>query len=116
LGSGQLGTYLIRGSFSQLWGLNETNFQQTTSLGNVIDSIEIQKGHVWLQGKLDVRAVGDKQGYFSYILDGKHYHPFGESFTMRSEWQFFMGERWGIFNYATKSLGGSIHVSSFTQE
>jgi beta-xylosidase len=96
--------------------LNETNFQQTSSLGNVTDSLKISETKIWLRGSLDARAVGDKQGYFSYSFDGTHYHPFGGNFTMRSEWNFFMGERWGIFNYATKQLGGSIHVSSFTQE
>ncbi|KAJ5811306.1 Arabinanase/levansucrase/invertase [Penicillium riverlandense] len=95
--------------------LNETNFQQTSSLGNITDKIEIRRGQVWLRGTLDARTDGDLQGYFSYSQDGYHFHPFGGNFSMRSEWEFFQGERWGIFNYATKQLGGSIHVSSFTQ-
>ncbi|KAH8804595.1 glycosyl hydrolase family 43 protein [Xylogone sp. PMI_703] len=96
--------------------LNESNFQQTSSLGAFTDSISISKGRVWLRGSLDVRVNGDQQGYFSYSLNGRHYRQFGGNFTMRSEWNFFQGERWGIFNYATKQLGGSIHGSSFTQE
>lgn len=96
--------------------LNESNFQQTSSLGSFTDSVEIKRGPVWLRGALDVRPSGDNQGFFSYSLDGKHYAPFGGNFTMRNEWNFFQGERWGIFNYATKSLGGSVHISSFTQE
>ena len=32
---------------------------------------------------------------------------------MNNAWQFFMGYRFGIFNYATQSLGGSVGVASF---
>jgi hypothetical protein len=32
---------------------------------------------------------------------------------MLSTWQFFMGYRYAIFNYATQALGGEVTVSSF---
>ena len=32
---------------------------------------------------------------------------------MDNSWQFFMGYRYAIFNYATQALGGSVKVSSF---
>lgn len=96
--------------------LNESNFQQTSSLGNVTATTEIRKSHIWLRGTLDARTNGDLQGFFSYSLDGHHFQLLGGNFSIRSEWEFFQGERWGIFNYATKQLGGSIHVYSFTQE
>jgi hypothetical protein len=35
---------------------------------------------------------------------------------MNSDWQFFMGYRYGIFEYATKALGGSVRIVSFTSE
>jgi hypothetical protein len=28
-------------------------------------------------------------------------------------WQFFMGHRFGIFNYATQALGGTVTVRRF---
>jgi hypothetical protein len=33
---------------------------------------------------------------------------------MNNAWQFFMGYRYGIFNYATSSLGGTVTVARFT--
>jgi beta-xylosidase len=96
--------------------LNQTSLQQTTSLGTVKESLDINKGKVWLRGALNVSPTGDQQGHFLYSLDGKKYHGFGSNFTMTTSWRFFMGERWGIFNYATKKLGGSIHIASFTQK
>lgn len=35
---------------------------------------------------------------------------------MTNAWQFFMGYRYAIFNYATLPLGGSIKVASFDLE
>jgi len=32
---------------------------------------------------------------------------------MKREWNYFLGYRFGIFNYATQSLGGAVIVNSF---
>jgi hypothetical protein len=32
---------------------------------------------------------------------------------MNNAWQFFMGYRYGIFNYSTLALGGSVKVERF---
>ncbi len=34
-------------------------------------------------------------------------------FKMTNAWQFFMGYRFGVFNYATQALGGAVKVASF---
>ncbi|MBO4275881.1 xylosidase, partial [Microbispora triticiradicis] len=49
----------------------------------------------------------------SYSTDGVNFTSFGPAFTMGNAWQFFMGYRFGIFNYATQSLGGSVTVNRF---
>jgi len=33
--------------------------------------------------------------------------------TLNNSWEFFMGYRFGIFNYATQALGGAVTVRSF---
>ena len=57
-------------------------------------------------------ACGGQASYF-YSTDGAKFTSLGGAFTMKKEWQFFLGYRYGIFNYATQALGGSIIVSSF---
>ena len=37
--------------------------------------------------------------------------PSGPAFTLNNDWQFFMGYRFGIFNYATQALGGAVTVT-----
>lgn len=35
------------------------------------------------------------------------------AFVLNNQWEFFMGYRFGIFNYATQALGGAVTVRSF---
>jgi hypothetical protein len=37
----------------------------------------------------------------------------GPAFTLNNAWQFFMGYRFAVFNYATQALGGAVTVRRF---
>jgi hypothetical protein len=63
---------------------------------------------------MDVRPNGAKSATFSYSTNGSSFTSFGSIFTLNSTWQYFTGYRYGIFNFATKALGGFIKVISFT--
>jgi hypothetical protein len=63
---------------------------------------------------MDVRPNGAKSATFSYSTNGSSFTSFGSIFTLNSPWQYFTGYRYGIFNFATKALGGFIKVISFT--
>ncbi|PPQ84245.1 hypothetical protein CVT24_012922 [Panaeolus cyanescens] len=73
-------------------------------------------GRIWLRIAADIRpgSTGSKQATFSYSTDGNSFTRVGGAFTMNTDWHFFLGYRFGIFNYATSALGGSVTVSSFT--
>ncbi|KAK2748221.1 hypothetical protein FQN55_004497 [Onygenales sp. PD_40] len=86
----------------------------TTSKGEVVARADITTEQVWLRASLDARAGGTKEASFSYSTDGVEFITLGEPYIMWTNWAYFMGYRFGIFNYATKELGGSVHVSSFT--
>jgi beta-xylosidase len=52
---------------------------------------------------------------FSYSRDGKKWVEIGRPIKMVFDYtRFFMGSRFGIFNYATKTLGGYVDVEDFT--
>ncbi|KAF3035826.1 hypothetical protein E8E12_006331 [Didymella heteroderae] len=53
---------------------------------------------------------------FWYSLDGKSFTQLGKPFPMSNTWQFFTGYRFGVFNFATKALGGQMTVKSFDVE
>jgi beta-xylosidase len=53
---------------------------------------------------------------FWYSMDGGEFKQLGPAFNMSNTWQFFTGYRFGVFNFATKELGGELLVKSFEIE
>jgi beta-xylosidase len=85
----------------------------TTSNGTVMATAKLTTTTLWLRASLDARASGSFAANFSYSTDGSKFVQLGGPYTMWTNWAYFMGYRFGIFNYATKALGGSVHISSF---
>ena len=86
----------------------------TTNTGSESASMNVSGGRIWLRVNADIHPGTGKQAKFSYSTDGVNFTSFGPAFVMDNSWQFFMGYRYAIFNYATASLGGSVKVASFT--
>ncbi|WP_328855533.1 family 43 glycosylhydrolase [Microbispora hainanensis] len=86
---------------------------QTTSTGTEVASTPVSGGRIWLRVNADIRPGSGRQARFSYSTDGVNFTSFGPAFTMGNAWQFFMGYRFAIFNYATQSLGGAVTVNRF---
>ena len=69
--------------------------------------------------KIYLRAIvnfGTNKANFYYSVDNKTWTKFGNEMTMRYILSIFVGNRFGIFNYATKQLGGYIDVDWFSTE
>ncbi|MBF9133769.1 family 43 glycosylhydrolase [Plantactinospora sp. S1510] len=86
---------------------------QTTGTGSEQAGAAVSGGRIWLRVNADVRPGSGRQARFSYSTDGVNFTNLGPGFTLNNAWQFFMGYRFGIFNYATAALGGSVTVSRF---
>ncbi|OTA82493.1 glycoside hydrolase family 43 protein [Hypoxylon sp. CO27-5] len=89
---------------------------RTTNTGRTAATADIPKGTVYLRCTVDINPGSGRTGTFSYSTDGSNFTALGTAFTLTTDWHYFIGYRWGIFNYATKALGGSVTVSSFTQD
>jgi hypothetical protein len=87
---------------------------KTVDTGTEIASVPISRGKIWLRVSADIRPGTKRTGNFSYSIDGETFTPIGAPLVMNNDWMFFMGYRYGIFNYATQSLGGVVTVESFT--
>ncbi|MEV4490091.1 RICIN domain-containing protein [Micromonospora coxensis] len=85
----------------------------TTGTGTEIASAPVSGGRIWLRANADIRPGTGRQARFSYSTDGITFTPLGNALTLNNAWQFFMGYRFGIFNYATQSLGGAVTVRGF---
>ena len=86
----------------------------TNSYGLETASSSISGGKIWLRVDADVRTTsGGGTARFYYSTNGTQFTQLGGTFNMKREWNYFLGYRFGIFNYATQSLGGSVNISSF---
>jgi beta-xylosidase len=88
----------------------------TTSTGSTKATAAVtpNSGKLWLRSTIDIKPSGSKQATYYYSMDGSSFKQLGGAFTLTSDWRYFMGYRWGIFNYATKATGGSVQVNEFT--
>lgn len=72
---------------------------------------------LWLQVNVNVAATyvdghekEARQATFEYSFDGATYAHLGPSFTLTNSPTGFVGYRSGVFNFATKALGGQLAV------
>jgi beta-xylosidase len=85
----------------------------TVSKGTEVASSAITGTKVWLRASVDIHPGVNRNAVFSYSTDGQNFKVFGKSLVLNNNWTYFMGYRFGIFNYATTTLGGSVKVAEF---
>ncbi|HEY1093415.1 MAG TPA: glycoside hydrolase 43 family protein [Glycomyces sp.] len=97
-----------------MWdGLAMDSNWNTTSTGTQRATADLCDTKVWLRAKADIRPGSGRQAQFSYSTDGSTFVPLGPAFTLNSNWTFFMGYRFAVFNHATTALGGAVTVKRF---
>jgi len=85
----------------------------TTGTGTEQAGATVSGGKIWLRVNANIQPQGHT-ATFSYSTDGTTFRSLGPAFGLNTDWPFFMGYRFGVFNYATKGLGGSVNVNRFT--
>jgi hypothetical protein len=68
---------------------------------------------VYLRAVTDYRA---SKARFYYSTDNATYIPFGKELSMKFDLSVFTGNKFAIFNYATKALGGYVDIDWFSTE
>lgn len=75
--------------------------------------VELSKNSIYLRIDGDFNLNKDLATFY-YSLDNKNWTPIGTEFKMIFDYKkLFMGSKFAIFNYATKSLGGYVDVDFF---
>jgi len=91
-----------------------TSDWSTSGMGTEVASANLSDSKVWLRVEANVRTDnGGGNARFSYSTNGTDFTALGNTFTMTKDWQYFLGYRFAIFNYATSALGGSVKAVSF---
>ena len=90
-----------------------TNDASQTSTPVEVASLPLNQNRVYLKVYTDFRNRTDK-AYFYYSLDGNTWTAIGSTLQMAYTLPHFMGYRFGLFTYATKSTGGYADFDYFT--
>lgn len=77
-----------------------------------VQQLPLNQNKIYLKADCDFTNHTDK-GYFYYSLDGKNWTQIGNTLQMAYTLPHFMGQRFGLFNYATKTAGGSADFDFF---
>jgi beta-xylosidase len=76
------------------------------------ESIPLKQRTVYLKAECNFRDKADIANFF-YSLDGKKWIHIGSQLKMEYSMPHFMGYRFGLFNYATKTPGGYVDFDWF---
>ncbi|KAK2599767.1 hypothetical protein N8I77_011493 [Diaporthe amygdali] len=80
----------------------------------ITDSVIYLKITADITPALDADPV--RPAIFSYSTDGTTWTQLGDPYLLVNTWSYFIGYRYAAFNFATKSLGGSVTLKSFSME
>jgi len=78
--------------------------------GSLIDSTEINSSVVYLRAMAE---YGTSKAYFAYSLNNNTFTKIGNILLMQFNLSIFTGNKFCIFNYATKNTGGFVDVDWF---
>lgn len=82
-----------------------------------VAKIPVSQKVVHLRIDCDYRPINEGSrkdtAYFYYSLDGENWEPIGEPLKMFYTLPHFMGYRFGLFNFATKTAGGYVDFDYF---
>jgi beta-xylosidase len=97
-----------------------TNVDEKMIKGVALSQLYPKAKKIWLRIDADFRPVKGRNGgadcaNFYYSMDGEQWERIGtENYRLNFDWRrFFMGSKFGIFNYATKKSGGYVDVDEF---
>lgn len=80
--------------------------------GRIIAGIAINQDRVYLRVNHDFTDKKDVATFY-YSLDGKQWYQLGDELKMNFDWPDFVGQRFGLFNFATQETGGYVDFDYF---
>lgn len=81
--------------------------------GKTIDSVAVKTSVVYLRTNASNQT---RKANFEYSLDNKSFIRLGNELTMRFNLKLFTGNKFSLFNYATKKTGGYVDFDWFRVE
>jgi beta-xylosidase len=77
-----------------------------------VQRVPLHQNNIYFKIDCDFTNMKDEAKFF-YSLDGEVWKPIGSTLKMKYTIPHFMGYRFGLFNYATKNVGGYVDFDWF---
>ena len=77
-----------------------------------VQSVPLTQKTAYLKAECNFLERADIASFY-YSLDGRNWTPIGSQLKMEYSMPHFMGYRFGLFNYATKTQGGYVDFDWF---
>ena len=77
-----------------------------------VERVPLSQNTVYFKAECDFTDKTDIAHFF-YSLDGKLWTAIGSELKMQYSMPHFMGYRFGLFNYCTKTVGGFVDFDYF---
>lgn len=92
---------------------NGKSYVMMVNNGKTIDSVLIHQSTIYLE---TVASNATGKASFAYSFDNKNFTPLGDELSMRFNLKIFTGNKFCLFNYATKTTGGYADFDWFRVE
>ncbi|WP_180270824.1 family 43 glycosylhydrolase [Sporanaerobium hydrogeniformans] len=112
---GYVGVKMINGSKSIVRVNGKGAINDTKETIEEVASIPLNQNKVYFKVDFDYKNRTDK-AYFYYSLDGTNWSEIGSELQLEYTLPHFMGYRFALFNYATKTTGGYVDFDYFRIE
>jgi beta-xylosidase len=90
--------------------INGSKYITMVNNGKTIDSMVVNLSTIFLRA---VASNSSKKAFFEYSFDNEKFIPFGNELSMRFNLSVFTGNKFCLFNYATKETGGYVDFDWF---
>jgi len=90
--------------------VNSSKFIIMVNNGKTMDSIVIDKSTVYFRTKASNES---KKASFEYSVDNRTFKQLGDELLMKFNLKIFTGNKFCLFNYATKTTGGYVDFDWF---
>lgn len=89
---------------------NGKNFVVMVNNGSTVKSVATDSTIIYLRANA---FYGTSKATFSYSFDNKLFNPLGNELSMKFSLSVFTGNKFCLFNYATKTIGGYVDFDWF---
>lgn len=94
-------------AFIAVKAINNKKYVVMVNNGTQIDSVEINSSVVYFRAMAE---YGTGRAYFAYSTDNVLFQKIGNNLNMQFNLSVFTGNKFCIFNYPTKTLGGFVDI------